>query len=940
MPVNFINRTNELGIAYTMVRDGTERVLFFYGGGGLGKTRLMQEIPRHLHNKKVDITYLDIVDFDDMAFHMIDNLVQVLVERLPNIASEDKASLYNELEHLHYMEKTDDSQKSRDRQGQLIIQKLADIVNKFHQTGKPVLFRFDTIEKMSLDIHEGMALFIHKLNNAFVIFSGRMEKNAPIFWDKLKQYDSSSTRSHEVLPLNSDAQKEYLIAKTRKLHINLLPQDVKLLLKLSRGRPIIIDLAVEYFARTTELGTGLLHSPFKQENEFESRLVKFVTMIHTDMERLILVLSRVYPLSSTMIADMLNVTTEEGMDLLAEAQTYVFIKLIKGHDRSIKITLHDEFRRMVLTYVWPEMDADFGRRMRDSQCAKEILSEESDKLLKRIDVLKPQIDKSHPIEIYSEYLTCGREEEVVREEQLRHALYADFSSGFAEWETTIKELRSGKKRNYFLVKRLLQLMRPYIESDKKEASDVPLDVQLTAQQHYRYNFIETQSNQDVGRITKAEAEYLDLLHKAEYADNTERVSQISNMLGILKRDLGEYEDALMYQERCLALQAKNNYWAIANVQNSIGYIYLLQKDMNWENLDKARERFEQAGKLARKAYLSADSKHKIEIKDLVAAIKNNLGYIYGLKKEFNKGETYCKDAIELWKEIEYTIKISWAKINLGVMARDQRQYQHAIQRLKEAIFPLDPRNNFKELCNGYLQLGWTQWFIAAIDSDREDSLAKLREALHNLEKSLKFAIDYEYNTELPDIYHQLASVYWELSKRQSNPKEKLVFRKKARDSNKISIDWSIELKNNRYFVGAWTGEMEFDYDSNEYDRENIEKQIEQLKPYENYGFPLYFGRIERILGDWAYSQEDFKKAFSHYSKGIPLINQHGGYGPYKIEIELMNLSEKLKRLPDEMSKLYLNDLQDTWKDAESQSKWRVDLIFWIEEQIDQIQILD
>ena len=43
-----------------------------------------------------------------------------------------------------------------------------------------------------------------------------------------------------------------------------------------------------------------------------------------------------------------------GHDLLKEIQPYVFIKNLPND----RITLHDEMRRLVNTYAWPEVDPD------------------------------------------------------------------------------------------------------------------------------------------------------------------------------------------------------------------------------------------------------------------------------------------------------------------------------------------------------------------------------------------------------------------------------------------------------------------------------------------------------------------------------------------------------------------------------------------------------
>ncbi|NKQ34625.1 MAG: ATP-binding protein [Chloroflexi bacterium] len=951
MTESFIDRAKESAVVCNMVRKKSIRALVFLGEGGLGKTRLLQEIPAILDKEGVNITCPEVIDFDNMIFRVTDNLVHVLLEYLPEIPEREKDSLYAELERLYDMERRGDTQKTRAEQDQLVVKRLAEIINNFSQTGYPVLLRFDTIEKMDPDVQDALTFFTAQLDQAFVVFAGRPETEAISFQKKLEASPHLKKKldTQEILPFSADAQEEYLLKTEEEYRVKLSQQDVDLLLKYSKGRPILIDLAIEYFSREPEAtfhtgvtsktrrGMGLLdkagESKRTLEQEFEYRLVNFVTTMRSKMQQLILVLSRVYPLSAPEIAHMLNIAEDEANKLFKEAQSYVFIKGIKGHEGVAQITLHDEMRRMVMLHVWPEMDKSFGRRRRDSEFAKNMYAAKSERLRERINELKPQIRKPHSRETYSKYLTLVREREAVTEEQLRHALYADFSTGFTEWQTIVNKIRAGRK--YSFASHLCRLVHPYTESTKDDLSDIFPNVQLTEQQLYDYYYIEARSHQDLGQLEEAEKRYLTLLGEAKKSGKKERERQIANMLGVLKRDQGEYKQAVDYQKRCRKLQPPDNYWAIANVENSIGYVYLLQKDQAWEYLDEARDHFEKARDAARKAFPDADPERKTNIKSMIAAIKNNLGYIYGLYQKYDRGEQYCKDAIEIWEEIGRTVEIAWAKTHLGVMARDQRQYQHAAQRLNEAIFLLDPdiHDNFRELCNAHLQLGWTQWFMAAIDSDKESRLAKLEEAQLNLEKSLQFTLDHEYNTELPDAYHQLASVYWELSKQQDDSEKKSQFQKLARETNVKSIEWSRKLNNVRYLVDAWIGEMEFDYDIE--DDSRLAEYLDILKPYEKHNFPLYWGRVKRIQGDWAWRKGDLDAAFMYYGEGIPLINSHGGYGPYKIEIELAKLADKLKDLPVEEAEKYLAALKEAWKGSEG----RVDLDFWIEEQLDQIHIL-
>ena len=103
-----------------------------------------------------------------------------------------------------------------------------------------------------------------------------------------------------------------------------------------------------------------------------------------------------------------------------------------------------------------------------------------------------------------------------------------------------------------------------------------------------------------------------------------------------------------------------------------------------------------------------------------------------------------------------------------------------------------------------------------------------------------------------------------------------------------------------------------------------------------YDFPLCYGRMRRIIGDFAFIQGDYEASFAKYAEGFPLINGHGGYGPYSIDRELSKLSQKLQVLSRSDSIHWLKYLQQSW--SEKSSLGRVNLVFWCEQQLLQAQL--
>lgn len=920
--IEFINRQKELGIIKNSILSPETYLIYIQGSGGIGKTRLLHEIPAFLKRQNIPNICLDVIDFDDLSLHFPDNFIHFLLERIPSVEEADKKYVYDELDELHRVELINDSHETQTKQQFRLIKALTSILNKVSKQ-VPIIMRFDTIEKMPTDIRTVMLMLARELQRGNLVFTGRYDNNQKKWKNLLKDMDIGESKFIDLAPFNENACQKYLKEKERQLQISLSEYNKNETIRLSNGSPILIDLAVEYFAKVPEFKLERL-SHETEKAFFERRLVQYVQSIRGNMERLVLLLSRVYPLNLEMMAKALRLKNKDAQQLFEDALLEAFIKPIRLQNDEIVITLHDEMRNLIIKYVWDAIDPTLYRRQKDSCVAKDIFRGEDNRFRdeKRVIEKKEYLTQDDKIQ----QMILRRYREVSTETWVMHGLYCDFETGFEEWVNLVDKIRS-EGRKYSFVFKLCQYVKEYF------SDNAPYVVNITDNKKNQFFFRDARANQDLGNYEIAEKEYYDLLKHFP-----EQRRQIYNMLGVLKRDQGHLEDAIEWQKKSLSLVDKTDYKIISMIENQIGYLYRLYKDTDPDSSQDAKEHYNKALKAALKYHeeLTAEMlDEKNIILSHIASIKNNLGYIQGLKRNYEVAELLCKEAIDVWKKVGREREIAWAKINLGVMARDQRQYQQSAQRLQEAIDVLDKDDDYRELCQAYLQLGWTQWFMGAINSDLEERIALLNQAQHSLEKARNTAINSGYRQELPDIYHQLASVYWYLGIQTGNPELKEM----ARNTNLKAIEFSKELSNHRYFVDAVLGEMEFDYEDG-IDK-NIEMHLEMLEPHIGDKYPLYFGRLHRILGDWAYKEYDLVKAVSEYALAFSLINKHGGYGPYAIEIELERLAQKIRSLPsfDEVNK-FLGYLREFWsQDDIRKQKQHLDLLFWLDQQEEQLELL-
>ncbi|MFP4346603.1 MAG: tetratricopeptide repeat protein [Anaerolineales bacterium] len=86
------------------------------------------------------------------------------------------------------------------------------------------------------------------------------------------------------------------------------------------------------------------------------------------------------------IAHLLPPYETATAELYEEASQQVFIKTLPNG----RIALHDEMRRLINTYVWPEVDLDGDRRQREAERAARYLTQELKEIRAQIQRLKQE----------------------------------------------------------------------------------------------------------------------------------------------------------------------------------------------------------------------------------------------------------------------------------------------------------------------------------------------------------------------------------------------------------------------------------------------------------------------------------------------------------------------------------------------------------------------
>jgi len=838
--VPFINREDELAQIEGLVGEwGTRRALCIHGPGGIGKTRLIQEVRQRYAeggDKEAPLLVTDTIDFDDRSFHISENVGRRIAAMLGESAFEP---YLRRLTDYRKMQMTGISQERLTQESLAANIAFTDCFNKVSSERRVVLL-LDTIDALEeTDMWDYMLGLGLQLENAVLLLAGR---NAKDLWKEIRLEIEEDAQLLTLQPLEQGASEQYLRKKQDSLHIALDPEIAQKLLLLAQGRPILIDLAVEWTAREIPLD-WLIESSLdelealfgegmrKRQEEFETHLVHHITQIRTPMDRLTLVLSRVYPLDTNMIIELLKIPKEKAEALFEEAQTYAFVKLLP--DR--RISLHDEMRRMVNVHVWPEVDPDGDRQHRDSKLAGEYLKREVQTLKKRIDQLageekaaREKQDVETELSIFVEREALERELWVLEGQRLRHILLVDLDDGV---QTFIDLFHKATQAYHFSFRETL------ITQVQQFAN------QLSLEQRYKVDIKRAQNLIDDGQYPRAKELLLEMLGREEISP--EQHVDISIQLGNVEIRLGNFEEGITYFADAVKQSVQNNLEELLiAAENALGWAHRLVGD--WA---EAAAHY----KSALRRSLGSEDKHQR------ALILNNLGYVIGLQptEEEDVALPLCKQALEIWQELGYARGVGQVLCTKGEILRFHNRLAESLEYFNEAAQIFEPANDLEWLSNVYCGRGIVQFLLDNLEAAQFD-----------LEKAREIGL----RRDEPRYLHYLGHV----ALAQDNIEEARDLFKESYDVSQVTHDLYFEVNSLGDLANIATIQREFNR------RPEFKKRLKRYLEKHPEALSRDVGLLLGYLGDLALSEGDLDEAIQNYQEGFLLLTKSGGYGPYTL----------------------------------------------------------
>lgn len=867
--VEYIRREQELDKILGLANKwGTLRVACIEADGGIGKTRLLQEVHEHYtkpdsgeeDRPSVPVVVADIMDFDALNFHVWENVQREIAKMLggePVFETYLTAAL-----DLRRMEVSGVSAVGVARQKEEANRAFLTCFNKVSAERRVVLF-WDTTELMPPDIQDSLTQMLPRLKNCLSLLAGR---NAGAIGERLQSTIKDSIRLIHLTPLDPEASNEYLRRKLELMAVSLDADQSQKLVQLAQGRPILIDLAVEWFNRDIPFdwldGTDLQELKALSDDQlstkcsdFEKQLVGSIGQTRTDMDWLLFAMSHVYPLDTTMIAPLLKKSDAEATKLFNEARTYAFVKSLPDQ----RIKLHDEMQRMVQKHVAPNVDPYWTRRRSYSMIAAEYLGRKIKETEASINQLAsgggPEMLESVPDALRERY-RLERELLLLEEQCLNHMLVVDVAEGIDLFTEAFDKMTDSY--NYRSRGLLLDEVLKY---ETKLTPQQRCDVLRRQAEHLNYE----------AKYDEAEQITSDLL--AETTPSLEERFALLNLRANARIRLGAYGAAIEdFQAFVEIANELGDLAKQAQASNALGWAY------------RKSGQFKEAIELYQEALdLSVRAGDKTKVKMQRGWIYNNLVYAQGhLGEGLDKStENLFKMAAELWKEIDFARGLGALYVAYMMFKRHREEYDVALDYGELAWKIFSNQND-------------VEWLSRVAYEQGKAYLRK--EEFKKAQESLEVAQKYGMVADQAEIEYWLVEAYIATEHYSA-----------AREANRRGAQKAVELDYALHYLSQEAHISDLMEETDTADelidkyrayREQYPEALGQGPGEATFFYYLANIALRRYLNQRG-DEESGVRAIDYYQLALKNAAKHLDYGPYQLSRFLNELDGRFGQSDDE-----------------------------------------
>ncbi|MBN1813687.1 MAG: tetratricopeptide repeat protein [Anaerolineae bacterium] len=888
--VAFIGREAEIQHIDDMISAwGKRRVLFIQGDGGVGKTRLLHEIPdRCADHPGIVLTVTDVLTFDDRNLHLPENLRYRLAEELGKDAFQPYCTqLIDQQRSIGPGLSREQLEQRQEKTLEAFNACLREMLSE--QRGVILLDTTDALEEGDSAWEYIAADLALQPCNMLLVIAGR---NTEKLYNRLQPQIGKDAQLFKLSPLTPEDSERYLLARQDQLHCTIDRELAKKIIFLAQGRPILIDLAVDWLAHELPL-SWLMEESLKtikalplaeieaRRAEFELNLVRRVLDLRTPIDRLLLALTHAYPVNQPLAAELLGLDEEETDDLLEEVQSYISVKQLPGG----WFTLHDEVRRL-LEEVEQQVDPEGIRKKKDNASAAAYFENRVEALKKELQALDQQeraAEAQGQIERRNELIIrlteIDREYWLAAGQWLHHKVRVSPEDGMTIFIQLFEEATNAYRfavRDGFI--RQLDLVRR----------------QLTPHQQYELDIRRVKDMLDRGEYHEGKKVLLAMLDHTERFKPAQQIDMYIQ-LGNLEIRLGDFRAGLDNFEKAVGLSGQH---ALETEQ------MMALNALGWGN--RLVGRFERAMK-----HYAEALELSVELGDRKreAWILNNMAFATGRQGLHKEALGLCDQALEVWKEVNFDRGLGAVHEVYGEVYVLSSDFDKALEHYRLALDVFEPANDQEWLSRVYAGCGLAY---------------RLAGDLESAEEALQKALSINVEKDKTMILHRLGHVY--LERGQIDEAER--YFSQSYDLCKVVADADLELNN-------LSDLAEIALRRKQYRR--LEEFAEKFRTYQAHwpgvNFPRACGTLLKTLGDMALcaTPDDVDNAWGYYKQAFPLLAQHGQLEPYSVRVQLGNLNDLLKEqsIPIDTVKELGKRLRWLWKQQELGSSYPNALHFFL-----------
>jgi tetratricopeptide (TPR) repeat protein len=379
--VPLVGRRKELEEIRKAVEAEETRIVYITGQGGIGKTRLVQEVLNELRENRELAVAQELIDF----YHIVNRSLEGLLEAIRTSVGLDLPRYQEAREELERLVLTAGATfREIDEKRREMAKVFLEEWNEKSEE-KRIVVAFDTLEKLHYESDRAQELlgveleypvvrswlfkeFLPKASNTLILLAGRPRKALErelkeTLKDKLVEIELGAFSEEETEAYFEAIKNNLAEGSIERQRLEKLSTEMRKVINiLTGGRPILISLVADYLA-TADLLLPIFGEPFEKvagysEKELERARAQVERELVNQFRELPDPLRyTVYYLAWTrkgmepeLLAKIMGLNAEEAKERLEKARKLSFVKTRPGDSR---VFLHDEMYELAEKHIFP-----------------------------------------------------------------------------------------------------------------------------------------------------------------------------------------------------------------------------------------------------------------------------------------------------------------------------------------------------------------------------------------------------------------------------------------------------------------------------------------------------------------------------------------------------------------------------------------------------------